>query len=148
VFVQCLAGWYLRNAHGERLAMGDVRAQERFPVDQTPFGHVFVWLRFPLASAFLDDDRFTDHPLVSSASGELQSSLSPYRWVNNLHPSNFLGVPARRTAKNPPSRVRGQMSEMPLSKPTLPRSTPIATTALRFSVRLDTEGMMDLRLTA
>jgi hypothetical protein len=34
----------------------------------------------------------------------------------------------------------------PLSQPTRLRSTPIATTALSFKVRLDSEGAMDLRL--
>src|SRR5215218_8275073 len=43
-----------------------------------------------------------------SAFGELPSSLSPYRWVSNLHPRNFLGAPARRIAKKPPSRERKQ----------------------------------------
>jgi hypothetical protein len=35
-----------------------------------------------------------------------------------------------------------------LSRPTLRRSTPTTTTALRFSLRLDAEGGMDLRLIA
>jgi hypothetical protein len=45
------------------------------------------------------------------------------------------------------STVRGQMSEMPLSKPTLRRQTPIATMALRFLVRSGPEGEMSVRLT-
>jgi hypothetical protein len=36
----------------------------------------------------------------------------------------------------------------PLSRPTPPRSTPIATTGLHFMVRLDSEGVMDVRLIA
>jgi len=35
-----------------------------------------------------------------------------------------------------------------LSPPTLPRSTPITTTALPFKVRLDSEGVMEIRLIA
>jgi hypothetical protein len=65
VFVQRLARGYLRDAHGERFAMGEVSADERFPVDQTPSRDVFVRPRFPLASALVNDDRFTIHPLSS-----------------------------------------------------------------------------------
>ena len=59
VFVQSLVGRYLRDAHGERLATGEVCAEEGFPVDRTLLGHLFVRPRVPLAGAFFYDDRFT-----------------------------------------------------------------------------------------
>jgi hypothetical protein len=37
---------------------------------------------------------------------------------------------------------------VPLSPPTLRRSTPITTTALRFRVKLDTKGETEMRLMA
>jgi hypothetical protein len=70
--------------------MGVVSTDEGFPVNQTLFRDLFVWPRFPLASAFLDDDRFTIHPpLPPSLFGALLRPLFPHRRVNNLLRSNF-----------------------------------------------------------
>ncbi len=89
VFVQRFVRGYLRDAHGERFAMGEVPADERFPVDQAPLRHVFGWPRFPLASALLNDDRFTIHPLTSLGLGGLPGALFPHRLVNKRLRSNF-----------------------------------------------------------
>src|SRR5918997_5486227 len=67
VLAQRLSRGYHRDAHGERFALGEVSAYECFPVDQAPFCHLLVWPRFPLTSTFLNDDRFTIHPLTSLA---------------------------------------------------------------------------------
>src|SRR5215211_2390515 len=128
--------------------MGDVCAQERFPVDQTL--SVTSWSRHVSHSRALSWT--TTGSLIilwsPSAFGERPSSLSPYRWVNNLHPSNFLGAPARRTAKNHLLVNGSRPLRTPLSRPTSCRSTPITTTGLRFIVRVCAEGAMDLRLVA
>src|SRR5215216_89654 len=46
----------------------------------------------------------------------------------------------------PPAPKRGDALEDAVVRPTLPRSTPIATTALSFIVRLDSEGASSMRL--
>src|SRR5919112_1568810 len=62
---QRLAGWHPADAHGERLAAGDVPADEGSPVNQALPRNFFFWPRFPLAGALVDDDRFANHPLTS-----------------------------------------------------------------------------------
>src|SRR5829696_1629957 len=56
--------------------------------------------------------------------------------VRNLYLSSAITLPGLCAAETPLG---------PLSRPTLRRSTPVATTALSFSVRLDAEGTMELQ---
>src|SRR5215211_2878011 len=62
---QRLAGWHPADAHGERLAAGDIPADEGSPVNQAIPRNFFFWPRFPLAGAIVADDRFAIHPLAS-----------------------------------------------------------------------------------
>ena len=54
----------------------------------------------------------------------------------------------QRSSEHPTFRKRRSRQRSPLSPPTRCRSTPIATTGLPFSLRLDTEGTMSARLLA
>lgn len=47
VLAQRLVGGDLGDAQGERLAIGEVSAEEGFPVNQPFFRDLFVWPRFP-----------------------------------------------------------------------------------------------------
>jgi hypothetical protein len=53
-----------------------------------------------------------------------------------------------KTEFEKPFLEEGWCLRAPLSQPTACRPTPIATTALPFTVRLDTEGTMNVRLLA
>src|SRR4028119_1360798 len=88
---QRLAGWHPADAHGERLAAGDVPADEGPPVNQALPRDLFFRPRFPLASAFLDDDRFTAH-LPTSLLGDLRA-LIPHSRANKHLRDNFLEPP-------------------------------------------------------
>ena len=75
---QRLPGGHPPDAHGERLAAGDVPADEGSPVNQTLPRDLFVRPRFPLAGALSDDDRFAVHPPTSSCvRGRSKNPYSP-----------------------------------------------------------------------
>jgi len=62
--------------------------------------------------------------------------------------ANFLERRQREVRVYLFSRNAGEVRRVLLSLPTPPRPTPIATTAPAFTVRLDSEGVMSVRLVA
>jgi hypothetical protein len=65
-----------------------------------------------------------------------------------LKPCRLFRAPPKRTSQITPLLENARSQRAPLSRPTLRRRTPIATTALSFMVRLDSEGAVRVRLTA
>jgi hypothetical protein len=60
----------------------------------------------------------------------------------------FLSLHPRSPGESVGGEQKVRIQRIPLSLPRSPRPTPIATTALRFSIYLDAEGVRELRIAA